>query len=378
MLVTLRKEDIVDGLLQATSITPTRTGAAYLRTVWLHAENGTLTVSATDSSLEFCGTYPAEVERAGTLGAQGKYLADLVRKLPPGPMSLRANPGESVLHLTQGPRSYKLAVSDPAWYQPTTPFPQGPTAPIDGHELRHILDRILFCVADDDTLGSMTCLKITAQDEQVEFCGLDGLKIALATVEHPELAQALAPELLAPKKYLQDLRKWLPEGPVEIARQGTRLFVRTQDRRETMSLPLRDLPFYDYRNLLSSVESSYQGHVTVDREELLDSLDRIAIFATDNNYVAVFDVQQETLTVSTPGHETGAGMEPLPCQAQGQFDTFSLAARPIMDILSRFSSPQITIHFADYRSLIRITGVDDPGYSVSIMPVVIEEEVYYE
>jgi DNA polymerase III sliding clamp (beta) subunit (PCNA family) len=92
----------------------------------------------------------------------------------------------------------------------------------------------------------------------------------------------------------------------------------------------------------------------------------------------VFDVQQETLTVSTPGHETGAGMEPLPCQAQGQFDTFSLAARPIMDILSRFSSPQITIHFADYRSLIRITGVDDPGYSVSIMPVVIEEEVYYE
>lgn len=378
MLVTLRKEDIVDGLLQATSITPTRTGAAYLRTVWLRAEDGALTVSATDSALEFCGTYPAEVESAGTLGAQGKYLADLVRKLPPGPISLRTIPGESVLHLTQGPRSYKLAVSDPAWYQPTTPFPQGPTAQMDGRELRHILDRILFCVADDDSLGSMTCLKVTVRDACVEFCGLDGLKIALHTVEHPDLAQALTPELLAPKKYLQDLRKWLPEGPVEIARHGARLFVRTYDQRETMNLPLRDQPFYDYQKLLTSAESHFQGQVTVDREELLDSLDRIAIFATDNNYVAVFDVQGEILTVSTPGHETGAGVESLPCQSHGQLDTFSLAARAVMDILSRFSSPQITLHFADSRSLIRITGPGDPGYSVCIMPVVIEEELYYE
>ncbi len=382
MRVTIRKESIVDGLIQATNITPSRTGAAYLRTVWLHAENGTLTVSATDSALEFCGVYTAEVERSGTVGAQGKYLADLVRKLPPGALTLTAEANDNALRLTQGPRAYKLAVSDPAWFQAPTPFPQGTGAKVHGQALRRTLDRVLFCVADDDSLGAMTCLKMTPQEGSVEFCGLDGLKLALDTMEDADLAAAISGELLAPKKYLHDLRKWLPEGPVEIARHGKRLFLRAIDAEgqamESMSLPLREASFYDYHTLLDSAASRVCGQLTVERQELLDALDRIAIFATDNNYVAVFEVQENTLILSSPGQETGTGTEPLPCQAEGQFQTFALAARPVMDILARFCGERITIHFADPKSLVRITSADEPGYSVAIMPVVIEEDLYYE
>lgn len=382
MRVTLRKEAIVDGLIQATGITPARTGAAYLRTVWLRAENETLTVSATDSALEFCGVYPAQVDRAGTIGAQGKFLADLVRKLPPGDITLRAEAKDTALHLTQGPRAYKLAISDPAWFQPTTPFPDGPTATVDGQTLRQALDRVLFCVADDEALGSMTCLKITAVDGGVELCGLDGLKLALLTLEDPGLAQALGPELLAPKKYLQDLRKWIPERPVELARHGSRLFARAADAggmsMESMSLPLREASFYDYHGLLAAAAKRVSGQLTVDREELLDALDRIAIFATDTASVVVFEVQDGTLVLSSPGHEVGTGTEPLPCQAEGQFQTFALAVRQVMDIVTRFAGKAITLHFADPKSLMRLTSTDDPGYSVAIMPVVIEEELYYE
>jgi DNA polymerase-3 subunit beta len=378
MFVTLRKEDIVDGLLQATAITPSRTGAAYLRTVWLQAEEGKLTVSATDSSLEFCGTYPAEVQRAGTLGAQGKFLADLVRKLPPGPLTIKSSPEEMVLHVTQGPRSYKLAVSDPAWFQPMRPFPQGQAAQMEGRQLRLILDRVLFCVADDESLGSMTCLKMTPSEDIVEFCGLDGLKLALHREVNTDLAHALGRDALLPKKYAQDLRKWIPDAPLEIARQDDRLFVRTLGGSETMSLPLRDLAFFDYQKLLRSMESRYVGQITVGREELADALDRIAIFTTESQYVAQFAVQGTDLILSTPTQETGTGEEALPCHAEGQITPFCLAARSVLDVTSRFDAPQLTIHFADSRSLVRITTNDDANYSVSMMPVAMEEESYYE
>jgi DNA polymerase III, beta subunit (EC 2.7.7.7) len=40
MFLKVRKEDVIDGLLKAANIIPSKTGAAYLRTVWLKAEGG--------------------------------------------------------------------------------------------------------------------------------------------------------------------------------------------------------------------------------------------------------------------------------------------------------------------------------------------------
>ncbi len=68
MFLKVRKEDIIDGLLKAANIIPAKTGAAYLRTVWLKAEGDTLAILATDSSIEFSGTYPAVSSEGGLVG----------------------------------------------------------------------------------------------------------------------------------------------------------------------------------------------------------------------------------------------------------------------------------------------------------------------
>ena len=72
MKVTVTKDQIVDGLQNAANVIPTRTGASYLRSMWLEAKNGTLAVMTTDASIEFAGTYPAQVEEEGLVGVQGR------------------------------------------------------------------------------------------------------------------------------------------------------------------------------------------------------------------------------------------------------------------------------------------------------------------
>ena len=65
MIITVKKEQIIDGLQKAASIIPSKAGAAYLRSIWLQASNTggikRLTLMATDVNIEFTGTYPAEV-----------------------------------------------------------------------------------------------------------------------------------------------------------------------------------------------------------------------------------------------------------------------------------------------------------------------------
>ena len=55
MFLTVKKEDIIEGLQKAAGIIPTRAGAAYLRSLWIQAEENALTIMATEATIEFIG-----------------------------------------------------------------------------------------------------------------------------------------------------------------------------------------------------------------------------------------------------------------------------------------------------------------------------------
>ena len=55
MKLTIMKEHIIEGLQKAASIIPAKSGAAYLRSLWLKAEGDKLTIMSTDANIEFTG-----------------------------------------------------------------------------------------------------------------------------------------------------------------------------------------------------------------------------------------------------------------------------------------------------------------------------------
>ena len=57
MKLKVSKDRIIDGLLKAAAIIPSKAGAAYLRSIWLKAEDGSLSIMSTDANIEFTGTY---------------------------------------------------------------------------------------------------------------------------------------------------------------------------------------------------------------------------------------------------------------------------------------------------------------------------------
>ncbi len=81
MFLKVNRDEIIEGLQKSANIIPAKTGAAFLRTIWLQCENGNLNVMSTDSNLEFRGSYPATIEGEGLAGVQGRAFYDLVKQL---------------------------------------------------------------------------------------------------------------------------------------------------------------------------------------------------------------------------------------------------------------------------------------------------------
>ncbi|WP_428563362.1 MAG: DNA polymerase III subunit beta [Solidesulfovibrio sp. DCME] len=384
------RNDIIDGLQKSSAIIPAKTGAAFLRTIWLEAAQGVLRILSTDSSLEFTGQYAAKVTEEGLCGVQGKNFFELVRKLPPGEIGLTLDAASGNLLIKQGSRRYKLPVSDRNWFQSFAPFPDEAAVTWSGDFLQELLDRVAYCISDEDTMEAMACMYLRpAGEARVEVCGLNGHQFSLVGFLNDDIHALLPAEgILIQKKYVAELKRWLTADEIELAISQKRLFFRSQQKDpadetatpkiETFSLPLSYYQYPDYNTFVSKLKTDDVSTLTIDRLELVDALERVAIFNTDNNRCAYFLFEGPSeLSLRSQGQEAGEASETLECAFAGSLDKVAFPTKDIIDILGHFGSAKVTLTLTGAEGPCGITGEEDADSLVIIMPMKIVEETYY-
>jgi DNA polymerase III subunit beta len=373
------KEEIIEGLQKAASIIPAKTGAAFLRTIWLRADGTNLKILSTDSNLEFCGNYPARVETPGLVGIQGRRFYDLLRKLPPGEIALSLDPENDVLLLKQGRRSYKLPTNDVTWFQDFARFPKENAVLWSGDFLREIIDRIAFCISDEDNMESMKCMKITPsrKDDYIDVCGLNGHQFALFKFINEDIFNILPKDgILIHKKYLLELKKWITADEVEFTLDSKRLYFCTGEQKEIFSLPLSYYEYPNYENFLSAMEDNVST-LDLDKFELIDSLERISLFNTENQLCTFFVFNNGEMTLFAQGQDIGEASELLSVTFEGSLQKIAFPTKKLIEILSHYNSGNIRMKFMGELSPCIITGNEDREYLTIIMPMEIAEETYY-
>ena len=379
MKLTVNKEQIIEGLLKAAAIIPAKAGAQYLRSIWLKAEEGSLSVMSTDANIEFTGRYPAEVAKPGLIGVQGRAFVDLVRQLPTGVLHLTLDETSGNLLLEQGRRTYKLPVSGAEWFQNFSAFPAENAVTWSGDFLQDVLDRVAFCISDDDDMDAIACLCMKPRGNgRIDVCGLNGHQFALVSFTHDELAERL-PEagILIQKKYLQDIKKWLGVDEIELNITDKRLYLRSLDGAETLSLPRAAHEYPDYNIFMSKLASEDMHPMTLARKETIEALGRILIFNTESDRCTYMDLTAGEALLSAQGQDVGSANESLEVTYNGDIKRIAFPTRNLLDVLGHFVSAKIDMMLTGSEGPCGIRGGDDSDYTVIIMPMKVSETTYY-
>ena len=381
MKLAIMKEHIIEGLQKAASITPARAGAAYLRSLWLRAEGESLALMATDANIEFTGRYAASVMQEGLIGVQGRAFVDLVRQLPEGKLTLTLDEQSGNLLLEQGRRKYKLPVNDAAWFQSFSAFPAENVVSWSADFLQDLLDRVSFCISDDENADALGCLYMKSVGEgRIESCGLNSHQFAKVAFVHDELAAALPAEgMLIPKKYVQEMKKWLSGlDDIELHISEKRVYLRAVDGREMFSLPRSTHTYPDYMSFVSKLSADNISLLDVQRKECMEALGRLAIFATDNDRCTYLELAEAELMLTAQGQDVGSADERLEVHYQGDIGKIAFPTRHLLDVLGHFTSSQVQFRFTAVEGPCGISGKEDPDYIVIIMPMKITDVTYYE
>lgn len=379
MKLKVHKEHIIEGLQKAAAVIPAKAGAAYLRSVWLKAEANGLSIMSTDANIEFTGQYPAEVSTPGLIGVQGRAFVDLVRQLPAGVISLTLDEASGNLLLEQGRRTYKLPVSGAEWFQNFSDFPTEEAVTWSGDFLQDILDKVTFCISDDDAMDAIACLCMKpGVNGRIDVCGLNGHQFALVSFTHDELSARLPSQgILIQKKYLQDIKKWLGIDEIELNITDKRLYLRSLNGTETLSLPRATHEYPDYNIFMSKLIHEDMSPMNLERKEAMDALSRILIFNTDSDRCTYMDLTASEARLSAQGQDTGSASESLEVSYAGTISRIAFPTRNLLDVFGHFVSAKVDMLLTGTEGPCGIRGVEDPEYTVIIMPMKVSETAYY-
>lgn len=381
MKLKVSRIQIVEGLQKAGTIIPAKSGAAYLRSIWLKAEDKQLYIMTTDASLEFTGIYWAEVEEPGLVGVAGRTLVDLIRQFPSGDMEMDADVEKNSFILKQGKRGrYKLPLYSPEWFQPLAEFPENEPVAWSGDYLLELIDRIAFCIDDDEGRDALSCLCFMPKaNGKIEACGMNGHQFAMVTFIHPELC-ALLPEkgLLINKRYLADIKKLLTPDEIELNLSEKRLFLRGSKGAEILSIVRgNDYEYPDYNVFLTNLRDNGSNILRMPRKEIIESLKRISVFSVDGGQPSVFMTLSEHELGMKANSQDGFAQETMEVEYRGQLGNIAFPTRDLIEIFGHFKSETIIMTFTEQEGPCGITGTDENDYTVILMPMRVAEEVYY-
>lgn len=347
----IERDELGRGLARVQGIIERRSTHPLLSHVLLHAREGGLRMTATDTEVAYIGELAANVQRPGQLAVDAANLFQVARSLPEPTVQLTATANKR-LEIRSGRSQFKLPGYAAEDFPPLPAFDATGKATIAERVLRRLVEQTSFAVATDDVRYGLNGAHLE------EVSGPGGRRLRMVATDGHRLSAAegpiegelpLNPRMLVPRKALTVIRKLL-EGdsePVELGFAEGAIRLTRPD--QTFWFRMIDGEFPDYHAV---VPTENKHRATMRREDLSAALKRVGILVQDRARAVKFafggngtDGENE-LEIEVHNVDRGEVREVVPIELDGGPIQVGFNARYLGDVLAVLDGERITLELA--------------------------------
>jgi DNA polymerase-3 subunit beta len=384
MKLVCTQSDLSTHLSLTSRAVPSRPTHPVLANVLLQADAETNQVSLTafDLSLGIRTSFSAEVVQSGAIAVPAKLLNDIVSRLPEGDITLDDEssatdnlPDYNGLIVTLTPKSGRYQVRAMGGEE----FPELPVIEnaqpmqFSVSTLIEGLRGSLFATSADETKQVLTGVHLTIKQDTLEFAATDGHRLAVVetTNESPDTNSEDVLEVTVPARALRELERMLAhssesEEPVALYFDQGQVVFEFGNQRLTSRTLEGQYPAY---HLL--IPKQFQRELTLERKQLLSSLERIAVLADQkNNLVKVsLNGDAQEITLSVESQDVGSAMETMPAQISGEDIDIAFNIKYLMEGLKALPASEILMQMNTNLTPVIFTPLGGLKMTYLAMPV---------
>ena len=323
----------------AQEIITNKSPVSILSNILVIAENGTLTIKATDSTVKFTTNIPVDIEEEGRTTIFCDKFMSILSSLPSGDIEFI----QEDIGVTIKPISKKVKFQLKS--QASDKFPEiGSSENIPFFELpskdfKEMIKETIFAVSDDRNRYFMTGVYFVKNGDTLTMVATDGRRLSsvnknIANV--PEFQPAIIPT-----KILSTVLKHAPEeGNIEVAVIDKSIFVKFGSME--FSSVLIDGQFPNYQKVIpENLTMSFQ----VNKSDLDAALKRTTIMVDKKVSRIIFKISSGVLKLVSPDTELGNADEEIPCRYDGQDISMALNFNYVTEPLKVIDSENVVFDF---------------------------------
>jgi DNA polymerase-3 subunit beta len=311
--LTTKRDELVAKLSIVSRAVSTRAATQSLSGILLSAEEGGVSLRATDLEMGLKTKIGAEVERPGSVLLPGRLLAELARSLGDAAVTIELRESERDVEIHSGSSSFHLRTL-PSEDFPKFPDEEDEPLKIPAAALAATVELVARAASRDDMRPVLTGVLVSAGGSEMTMVATDSYRLA---VKRTGLETAIGGELEAniPARALRELGRIVSVDPTEdvsVALLRNQAVFKAGDI--VLNTRLIEGQFPNFRQLLPE---SYEHDVRLPRTELLEVTRRVSQLAQRNAPLRLsFAPGQLTVSASTP--DVGDAEEAMPAAFEGE------------------------------------------------------------
>jgi len=306
------RSKFLEGLKSVQNIVAGKGSLPILQNVVLEAKGRELTMTTTDLDISIKANCECEVIEQGVSTLPVKLLFNTISKVSEGEVEVDIDAKERA-SIVAGSAKFKLAG------MPESEFPRLPvdedaySYTVAQATLKEMLRKVAYAASQDDTRRTLKGVLMSFKDSKVTMVATDGRRLALVENEI-EFSKSAEKDIVLPSKAVQELQRSLTgEKDISIVVQKSQVCFKL-DQVTIYSKLMDDV----YPNYLQVIPAETSEHITVDRQLLLDALDRASVMTMDEAHSTKLIFSEGKLTVTSAASDIGEAKDEVPIKYAGE------------------------------------------------------------
>ncbi len=307
----------------------------------------------------------AEVTDAGSCILPAKLFADIIRRLPEGPVSVTVDEGFKV-SIRSGYASFQIGAESAEDYPELPDVSTGRNVFIPQSELKNMISGTIFAVSEHQGRPIHTGVKFEVLENTVSAIAVDGFRLARRTW-HTETPNSRVMNFVVPAAGLKEVEKILTDSEEEAAFTLGPKHILFKVGNATLICRLLEGDFLDWKKV---VPTDCPVKLVANVADLTASIERVGLIVSEkykSPVRCVFADQELQMRTNTT---IGAAEDKCSIAGDGKELEIGFNVRYLADALRAVPSEEVTLELTNGLSPIVLTPVEEKyDFSYMVLPV---------
>lgn len=368
MKISFKKSDLLNALNIVSKAVAVKTTMPILECILIEADESGVSFTANDMELGINTRIRSDrctVTEGGRTAVDARLFVDIVRKISPDESSdIVFSKKDSIVEIGCDNSLFKIQERDADQFPELSLIDDEDSILISQFTLKEVIKDTIFSISSNDSNKMMTGELFEVKGDNLKVVSLDGHRIS---IKNTRLRQSYEPmSVIIPGKTLNEISKIIPgdaDKDVKMCFSHNSVLFSFEDT--VMISRLIDGDFFKIDNML---RPDYDTKVTINKKELLDSIERSTILVRENDKrPLIFNIEDSSMALRM-NTVIGSMDDRLLVRKEGKDLMIGFNPRFLLDALRVIDDEEVSLYMTNAKSPLFIRDAED-SYIYLILPV---------